>query len=120
MLNRILDLAESPARLSVQNENLVIQRENQNETTMPLGDVAALVLSHPQISASLATFAGLASRGAIVTICDSRHMPAAMLMPLETNVLQAERFIRQAESSLPLRKRLWKQIVRAKVRAQAR
>lgn len=120
MYLRIIDLSESPARLSVQTENLVIQRENQPSTMLPLNEVAAVILSHPQIMASHAALAGLASRGAMVVVSDQRHMPAAMLLPLETNVLQAERFLRQAQASLPTQKRLWKQIVRAKVREQGR
>jgi CRISPR-associated protein Cas1 len=42
-----------------------------------------------------------------------------MLLPLQTHSIQTERIIAQASSSLPTRKRLWQQIVRAKIQAQA-
>ena len=45
-------------------------------------------------------------------------MPAAMMLPLEGHCTQAERFQYQVNASLPLRKRLWHDIVRAKVCAQ--
>jgi CRISPR-associated protein Cas1 len=42
-----------------------------------------------------------------------------MLVPLVGNFLQAERQVRQAEASQPTKKRVWQNIVRAKIRAQA-
>ena len=46
-------------------------------------------------------------------------MPAGLLLPLDGHTLQSERFRHQLESSLPLRKQLWQQTVRAKIRNQA-
>jgi CRISPR-associated protein Cas1 len=43
-----------------------------------------------------------------------------MLLPLEGNFEQAERFYAQAEADLPTKKRVWREIVRAKLRAQGR
>ena len=42
------------------------------------------------------------------------------LLPIETNSFQAERFREQIEAAEPVKKRLWKQIVRAKIRHQAK
>ena len=42
-------------------------------------------------------------------------MPRGLLMPLEGNTLQHERFQFQIEASLPLRKQLWAQTVRQKI-----
>ncbi|HVB33325.1 MAG TPA: type II CRISPR-associated endonuclease Cas1 [Patescibacteria group bacterium] len=90
------------------------------ELTIPLADVAVLIASHPQISLTHAVLSGLAAAGGIFVACDQKHMPASMLLPLAAHSLQAERFARQAAAPLPLRKRLWQEIVRAKIRAQAR
>jgi CRISPR-associated protein Cas1 len=78
------------------------------------------VISHPQVSITQAALAGLAQAGGIAIVCDERHMPAAMLLPLEAHFVQGERFERQAQAPLPTRKRLWQSLVRAKIRAQAR
>ena len=42
-----------------------------------------------------------------------------MLLPLQTHSVQTERIAAQAACSLPTRKRLWQQVVRAKIQAQA-
>lgn len=46
-------------------------------------------------------------------------MPSSMLMPLESNSVQGERYRDQVEASLPLKKGLWKQIVQMKIRNQS-
>jgi CRISPR-associated protein Cas1 len=43
-----------------------------------------------------------------------------MVLPLDAHSTQAERFDQQAQAPEPLRKRLWQQIVKVKVYAQAR
>ncbi|MEW6358395.1 MAG: type II CRISPR-associated endonuclease Cas1 [Planctomycetota bacterium] len=120
MTDRIIDIADEPARLSVCNSLLVIRRESGVETTLPLADLAVLVASHPQITFTQAVLAGIAAAGGAFISCDRAHMPAAMLLPLTGHHIQGERFARQAQAPAPLRKQLWKQIVRAKLRAQAR
>lgn len=52
-------------------------------------------------------------------MCDSSHMPVALQLPLAANTLQSERFAMQIKASLPLKKRLWQQTVRCKIRNQA-
>lgn len=92
----------------------------KDETTIPLSELAALIVSHPQVSYTHAVLPGLAAAGAIFVACDEKHLPAAMLLPLVTHSTQTERFAAQAQLSLPARKRLWQEIVRAKLLAQAR
>lgn len=140
MINRVLDLSDQPVRLSVQNSLLLLrfpssrasapssgekiyrceQLEKPGEVTVPLSDIAVLVVSHPQVTFSHAVLAGLASAGAVFIACNEKHMPVSMLLPLETHSLQAERFAAQASVSLPVKKRAWREIVRAKIAAQAR
>jgi len=146
MTDRILDLSERPAHLSVRNELLVIRFGSSAgvppaqpgatadiaaaeaagtaalpEThTIPLADIAVVIASHPQISYTHAVLAGLAAAGGMFVVCDQKHLPAAMLLPLVTHSTQTERFAAQAKLSLPTGKRLWRQIAQAKIRAQAR
>jgi CRISPR-associated protein Cas1 len=46
-------------------------------------------------------------------------MPAGLLLPLEANTLQQERFQAQIEASIPLKKQLWQQTIHAKILNQA-
>jgi len=120
MTERIIDLAEEPARLSVRTSCLVIACGEEGEVTVPLGEVAVLVLANPQVSLTQSVLAGMAAAGNIVVICDEKRMPNGMLLPLAGHFTQGERFALQAGASLPTCKRLWQSLVRAKIGAQAR
>lgn len=51
-------------------------------------------------------------------VCDRRHMPSGLMLPLEGNTQQSERFEAQIAASLPLKKQLWQQTVAMKIRNQ--
>lgn len=120
MTDRILDFSNGPVKLSVRLEQLVIERPDLETVTVPLGDIAAVCAAHPHVRYSQAVLAGLAAAGAVFVVCDRRQMPTAMLLPLEGHCVQAERFRQQTALALPTRKRLWRQLVQAKIRAQGR
>jgi CRISPR-associated protein Cas1 len=120
MTERLIDLSEDPARLHVRHGLLVIEREGHAEFTIPLEELAVLLVSHPRVSMSQAVLSGLTAAGGAFVACDEKHLPVGMLLPIAAHYVQAERFARQAAASLPTRKRLWQQIVRAKIAAQAR
>ena len=120
MTDRVLDLSERPASLSVRNSLLSIRFGQEEPITIPLSDLAVVIVSHPQVSYTHAVLSGLAMAGALFVTCDEKHLPVSMLLPLVTHSLQTERFAAQASLPLPARKRLWQQIARAKILAQAR
>ena len=119
MSDRILDFSDEPVRLCCRNGLLVIQREAQDDLTVPFAEIAVVVVSHPQISLTHAVLSGLAAAGGVFITCNEARLPAGMFLPLDTHFTQAERFALQAQASLPTRKRLWQQIIRAKLRAQS-
>ena len=96
----------------------MVHRAEAEETTIPFADLAVLVVSHPQVSYTQAVLAELVAAGGAFVVCDKRHLPVGMLLPLDAHYVQTERFALQAQAPLPMRKRLWQDIVRAKVRAQ--
>jgi CRISPR-associated protein Cas1 len=120
MTDRVLDFSEEPARLSVRLENLVIERDEQPPRMIPMAEIGVVVVSHPRVSYTHSVLMLLAQKGGAFVTCDERRLPVAMLLPLQSNVTQTERMIAQASVSEPVRKRLWKRIVRAKLKSQAR
>lgn len=119
MINRILDFSEAPARLRVRLAQLIVQRQDLPEVSVPLVDLAVILVAHPQVTFTQAVLSGLAAAGGVFVTCDGRNLPVGMMLPLAGHHTQAERFAAQAQASLPVRKRLWRQIVRAKIEAQA-
>jgi len=117
--HRILDISESGARLSLRHRQLVIDRYEAGAQTVPIAELAVVVLAHPQVSITQPVLAALAEHGGVLIACDGRRLPTGMYLPLQSHYVQTERMAAQAAASAPLRKRLWRQIVRAKIRAQA-
>ena len=121
MIDRIIEIA-NPARLSVRDAQLVIERPQTEQLslpfTTPISEIAVLLLAHPQIILSQAVLSRIAEAGGSVVTIDGKFLPASMQLPVQAHFLQTERFAKQTQLSLPTRKRLWKQVVRAKIRAQ--
>lgn len=114
----------NPAYLSVKNSQLVVKRTNsetQQEVvrTVPIEDIGVVVLEDRQITITNVALDALLQNNCAVITCDEKHMPVGMLLPLEGNTIQSERFANQIDASLPLKKQLWQQTVQAKIRNQA-
>lgn len=131
MIKRTLCFS-NPAYLSLKNGQLVIKlpEVEKNDVlpetfkaeavkTIPIEDVGVVVLDHRQITVTQALLGALLDNNCAVITCDARHLPTGLLLPLEGNTLQSERFNDQIEASLPLKKQLWQQTVQAKIHNQA-
>lgn len=121
MIDRIIEIA-NPARLSVRDAQLVIDRPQAEQLTLPfttpISEIAVLLLAHPQIMLSQAVLSRIAEAGGSVVTIDGKFLPASIQLPIQAHFLQTERFAKQIALSLPNRKRLWQQVIRAKIRAQ--
>lgn len=122
----------NPAYLSLSKNQLVVKlpevenAKNVAETirkesvrTIPIEDIGVVVLDHRQITLTQGLMAALLNNQTAVITCDAHRMPAGLLLPLEGNTLQSERFRSQMEASLPLKKQLWQQTMVAKIENQA-
>jgi CRISPR-associated protein Cas1 len=111
---------QTPCYLSTKLRQLVITRKDTGEILKrPIEDVGFVVLDNPQITFSQTLIQRLAEHNVAVIFCNQRHLPSSMLLHLETNQVQSELFTSQIEASVPLKKRLWQQTVKAKIRNQA-
>lgn len=120
MIKRIISFS-NPFHLSTKLRQLVIyNKETEDEITRSIEDIGYLILDHPQITFSSALIQTLAEFNVVVVFCDEKHHPASMLLHLDTHHIQAERFRAQISASEPLKKQLWQQTVKAKIRNQAK
>ena len=83
--------------------------------TIPIEDVGVVVLDNKQITLTQGLLEALLENNCSVITCDSRSMPVGLMLPLCGNTLQSERFRDQLDASLPLKKQLWQQTVKAKI-----
>ena len=122
----------NPARLSLRDGQIVIEKPDAEKrrpatevwfdearVTRPVEDVGVVVLDHPQITLTAVLMEALLENNCALITCDGRHLPVGLLLPLYGNTTQNERFRQQIDASAPLRKQLWQQTVRAKIRNQA-
>lgn len=109
----------NPARLSLARGQIVIERDGEATVTVPAEDVGLVVIDTTRLSITSALLTRLAEENVAVVVCDSRHHPAGLQLPLEGNTLTGERIQRQTAVSAPLRKRLWQQSVKAKIHNQS-
>jgi len=120
MLKKTLSFS-SAYHLSTKLDQLVITSKETGETiTRPIEDLGFVILDNQQITFTQHVLQLLAENNVAVVICDSKHHPSSMLMHLDTHYIQAERFRHQIAASEPLRKQLWQQTIKAKIRNQAK
>lgn len=93
--------------------------KKQAEVTKPIEDIGVVVLDNRRITVTQGLLEALLETNCAVITCDSRSMPVGLMLPLYGNTTQNERFRCQLDSSLPLRKQLWQQTIKAKIANQA-
>ncbi|MCQ2606342.1 MAG: type II CRISPR-associated endonuclease Cas1 [Bacteroidales bacterium] len=131
MIKKVLCFS-NPAYLSLHNAQLVLKLPEveknstlsssfkQNATrTIPIEDIGVVVLDNKQITLTHGLLESLLENNCAVITCDERHLPVGLMLPLEGNTIQNERFRSQLDASLPLKKQLWQQTVQCKIRNQA-
>lgn len=122
MIKRIIEISKEPAHLSVKLDQLRIRRRGEEDAeaaSIPCEDIGLVLVDHPQVTYSHQALGKLMEFGAALVVCGRDHLPAGMLLPLSTNTEVVWRLHEQIEVSKPVKKQLWKQLVVAKVRAQA-
>lgn len=116
----------NPAYLHCKNSQLVVELteakilpEKDRSKTIPIEDIGVVVIDHPQVVLTHYLIGELLENNVALITCDKRHLPQGMMLPIESNTIQQERFTNQINATEPLRKQLWQQTVRQKIRNQA-
>ena len=93
--------------------------KRQLEVTKPIEDLGVVVLDNKQITITSGVMEALLENNCALITCDSKSMPVGLMLPLYGNTTQNERFRKQLDASLPLKKQLWQQTIQAKINNQA-
>jgi CRISPR-associated protein Cas1 len=120
MIKRVVEISTAGTYLSVKLGQLIVKQEGEIKGQIPCEDIGVLLIDHQGVSYTHSVFTELLGQGAAVVLCNGTHHPAGMILPLETNTIQTERFRQQINAKEPLKKKLWQQIVRAKIGHQAK
>ena len=117
MLKKTLFFANK-CSITTKNEQLIIKSE-ERDASVPIEDIGFAVLEHPEIYISLPTLTKLSENNVAVIFCDVKHMPCSMLLNLNNHHIQQELFSNQINASVPLKKQLWQQTIKTKIKHQA-
>lgn len=117
MIKRTVEISTGPVHLSIKHKQMLLKKKDETHS-IPVEDLGLLVLSHPAISYTHQLLYELLGQNVAVLFCNRQHMPEGLLLPFEDNQLHQARLQVQTEASKPLKKRLWQQVVRAKIKAQ--
>ena len=110
-----------PAKLKLKNSQLHITLFNPpEERTISLEELDLLILDHTYSTLTLPLLSAITSAHVAVIICNNKHLPQGLLLPITQHHIVNQRVQLQASTPLPLKKQLWKKIIQEKIIQQAR
>ena len=109
----------SPSRISIKANRLCVENDN-GENTFPLADVNTLLIDDARSIITAYTLSALADSRVATYICDSKHLPTSIALPLHSYCRPLAMLELQLDVAKPLKKQLWQSIVKCKIEGQAR
>lgn len=119
MIKRIVEIS-NPSWLHLRDQQMVIEREGVEVGNVPVEDLGVLILDHPGISHTQGLLTACFENNVVVLVCNSKHLPSAILLPLDGHTLHSKTLRQQISATEPSCKRLWQRVVQAKIREQAK
>lgn len=110
-------LISRPSKISVKNDQLVIEQEEQ--LSMPIEDLISVVIENPQVVITTKALEILVQNSVTVYVCDNRHIPIGYLLPYYQHSRQLKIIKQQLTQTEPFKKRIWQQIIKQKIENQA-
>ena len=108
---------DSHVKLSIKNQQLYIETDILRQ--IPLEDINCIIIENQTVTVSAYLLQKMADMGITVYVCDEKHLPNAVLLPMVRHSRHFKILKYQIEAGKPLQKRLWQQIVVRKIRNQA-
>ncbi|MDY4279586.1 MAG: type II CRISPR-associated endonuclease Cas1 [[Pasteurella] mairii] len=105
-------------KLSLQRQQMLIQQD-ENEFTVPLEDIAIIVIESRETVITVPLFSALAQYGITLLTCDEQFLPCGQWLPFAQYHRQLKTLKLQLEMSQPQKKQLWQVIIQQKIRNQA-
>lgn len=118
MIGRIAEIAQDGRHLARERGFMTISTCDAEVGRIPLDDLGAVIANAHGLTYTNNLLVALSERGIPMVVCGANHSPSGVLWPAEGHHLQAGRIDAQIASKQPVRKRLWAEIVRAKIRHQ--
>ncbi|NDV94356.1 type II CRISPR-associated endonuclease Cas1 [Dysgonomonas sp. 521] len=121
----------NPAYLSMSNMQMIVKLpevenaevpdsfKERSKASIPIEDIGVVILDNKRITITHGLIEKLLENNVALVTCDSARMPVGLMLPLCGHSTQTEHFREQIEATQPLKKQLWQQTVKAKIKNQA-
>lgn len=117
-MQRIIDLSTDGLHLAVERGFLQVNNGGKEVGRVALDDIGGVIGNAHGLTWSSNVAVQLAERAVPMVLCAPNHKPVACLWPIEGHHLQNLRMRQQSDAAKPLLKKLWQQIVVAKIQMQ--
>lgn len=120
MIKRTVEISTDGCYVHQKHSQLVIEKNGEKFGSVPIEDLAVLIIDSNQITLSSGLITSLAESNIAVVFTDAKHLPVSLSLPLTSNTIQSKILAQQIAVSLPQKKRLWSNIVSAKISNQSK
>ncbi|NFE75298.1 type II CRISPR-associated endonuclease Cas1 [Clostridium botulinum] len=103
----------NPCTLEVKNNNLAIN--NEDEYLIPIEDISVLVIEGVGIRITNRLLSKLSLENVATIICDEKHLPSSIVMPLNAHYKTYKVLKNQLNQSAAFSKRIWQNITKQKL-----
>lgn len=119
MLKRTLFFV-NPYHLFVKNKQLYVKDKMiDKEQMVPAEDIGYVIFDNKQLTYTHSVMQLFSENNTAVIFCNDKHMPASMMVNFESHHLHGQHSDYQIKASEPLKKNLWQQTIKSKIRNQA-
>jgi CRISPR-associated protein Cas1 len=108
---------ETNTKIHIKNQQVVIG--NEGDIKIPLEDINCILVENQSVLLSSYFLQKVADNGIALYVCDEKHLPNAVLLPIVRHSRHFKVLKYQMSASKPLQKRIWQQIVIQKIKNQA-
>lgn len=120
MLKRTI-YCENPSYIKLKDKQFCVEFKDKTNPsfTATIEDIGFLIIDNSDITITSKVLQELQEHKIGIVICDKKHMPAGLMLPIDGNYIQQERMELQAKAKHTLKNILWKQIIYKKIQHQA-
>ena len=104
-------------KLTVKDNWLIVWSDN-NEQRVPIGDLYSVVIDNRASLVSVTALITLAQANVHVYLCDDKHVPVALSLPMNTHYKPLGVIKRQLALTSEFKGLLWQRIVKQKIANQ--
>lgn len=119
MTERIIEISDPLVSLSMLRGFLLVKIENAEKARIAFEDIGILILNGTGATITTNLLNSLLEAGVMIIVLGENYLPSGIFYPTNPHYLHKQKINLQIQSSKPLEKRLWQQVIKAKILNQA-